>query len=400
MLSRLVEEVARLVDADAADFYVLEHERRTLRCAAVEGLPPDVVGFEFPADQGVAGEALARGRAVLATDYGTSIAAVGHPAYEGFRHAMVAPVTWGGEAHGVLGVGARPGARPFDERHLDVLEAFAGLAAVALRNAQAFEERSRQARVQRGFFRIASVLAEPLSLPATLEAVAQAAAEAHGGSSAAVLGAAPRRARARRRARACPRDLRESLAGAPVVDTTLGDAARGGRILAAGDLAADGRFDAAWRDLAVGAGVASALVIPVERRDAEQNGVVLVFFSEARRFADDDVALARQLAGAARGALERASLYEEERRARGLAQQLARTGSLLASELDPAAVLDEVVRRAPRPARRGGLRDPRRRGRRAGRSARSRGRAPRTSSACGRPPAGDSRARWRRPSCP
>jgi PAS domain S-box-containing protein len=74
---------------------------------------------------------------------------------------------------------------------------------------------------------------------------------------------------------------------------------------------------------------------------------VLVFFAAPRRFADDDVELAQHLGGAARGALERSALYEEERRARRLAQQLAHTGRLLAVELDPAGVLDEVVGQAP-----------------------------------------------------
>jgi two-component system phosphate regulon sensor histidine kinase PhoR len=40
-------------------------------------------------------------------------------------------------------------------------------------------------------------------------------------------------------------------------------------------------------------------------------------------------------------------LFEAERTSRSLAQQLARTGSVLATELDPAAVLDEVVEQAP-----------------------------------------------------
>src|SRR4029077_19868131 len=69
----------------------------------------------------------------------------------------------------------------------DVIGAFASLAALALRNAETYEERSRQARVQRGFSSIATVLGEPLSLTATLDAVAQAAAEALGGAFTAVL---------------------------------------------------------------------------------------------------------------------------------------------------------------------------------------------------------------------
>ena len=81
-------------------------------------------------------------------------------------------------------------------------------------------------------------------------------------------------------------------------------------------------------------------------RDAGR-GLVLIFFAEPRSFSDDDVELARHLADATRGALERSDLFEAERGARALAQQLTRTGRLLTSELDPAAVLDEVVQQAP-----------------------------------------------------
>src|SRR5207302_6765520 len=66
-----------------------------------------------------------------------------------------------------------------------------------------------------------------------------------------------------------------------------------------------------------------------------------------RSFSEDDLELARHLADATRGALERSELFEAERGARALAQQLTRTGRLLTSELDPAAVLDEVVQQAP-----------------------------------------------------
>jgi PAS domain S-box-containing protein len=95
------------------------------------------------------------------------------------------------------------------------------------------------------------------------------------------------------------------------------------------------------------AGYRSLLAAPVETPRDDDAALVLVFFPEERRFADDDLELARNLTGAARGALERSDLFEGERRARALAQQLARTSSLLAPELDPAALLDEVALRAP-----------------------------------------------------
>jgi PAS domain S-box-containing protein len=127
----------------------------------------------------------------------------------------------------------------------------------------------------------------------------------------------------------------------------LRSCARGKRVLAAPRISDDDRFDDDWRRVTRDSGHRSLLAVPVEAPRSEEGALVLVFFAEERHFADDDLELARNLAGAARGALERSELFEGERRARALAQQLARTGSLLATELDPGAVLDEVVRQAP-----------------------------------------------------
>ena len=123
---------------------------------------------------------------MIESAYGEISAPVPHPAYDGFTDVITAPMFWSDEVRGVLGVGRREGRR-FTARDADILEAFAGLASLALRNAEMFTQSARQARIQRGFYRIASVLGQSLSRAATLEAVAQAAAEALGGSSAAVL---------------------------------------------------------------------------------------------------------------------------------------------------------------------------------------------------------------------
>ena len=347
VLQRLVDEVAELLRAEAVDCYLVDPERGVLRCAAVHGLPEDIVGFEFPTEKGLAGRAIARGRSALADDYAQVSEPVPHPAYRGFRSAIVVPMRWSGEVKGVLGVGTTDRERRLTRTEADLLEAFASLAALALRNAESFEERSRQARVQRGFYRIASVLGEPISLEETLDAVAQAAADALGGSSAAVLMPGTD-------------DLR--LAGlhglpAPLVrflEQGLSDpadplrtCARRRRVLAAPRLGEDDRFDEEWRRVMQECGYTSLLAAPVETPRSEEGALVLVFFAEEHRFADDDLELARNLTGAARGALERSTLFEAERRQRALAQELARTSSLLAPELDPATVLEEIVQRAP-----------------------------------------------------
>jgi two-component system, NtrC family, sensor histidine kinase KinB len=347
VLQRLVVEVTELLDADAADCYLLDEDGKMLRCAAVNGLSTELLEYEFPRDLGLSGEALREGRSVLSNDYAAEDQAVPHPAYGGFTGAIVAPMTWSGEARGVLGVGTRQSERRFDESDAELLETFAGLASLAVRNAASFERSVRQARIQRGFYGIASALAEPLSQTATLDAVAQAATESLGGSAAAVL-----MPEGSGLALVASVELPEALAaplGRVVGETgsVLELCAAERRLLAAGDLADDDRFDEDWRRVAPEAGVAALLAIPVDPPRRERGGLVVVFFSEPRTFIDDDLELARRLAGAARGALERSELYESERTSRALSQQLARMGTLLASELDPAAVLEEVVQQAP-----------------------------------------------------
>lgn len=333
VLERLVQEVTKLLDADAADCYLVDAERGVLRCAAVHGFDAALVGFEFSPAHGLSGVALAQSGPVAAEDYGLISTPVPNPAYEGFARALVAPMVWAGETRGVLGVGIRDATRSFSDADVELLEAFASLASLALRNAESFAERSRQARVQRGFYRIATLLGEPLSLAETYDAAAQAAAEALGGDFAAVLMRAPA-GLALVGGHALPDAVR-----ALELPRALDAAALEGHMLAASRISDDERFDEKWRN----APFAALLAIPVA---GETPGLVLVFFVEERDLAREDLELAHQVAGAASGALDRSRLFEAERTARSLSQQLARTGSLLATELDPVAVLEAVVTEA------------------------------------------------------
>jgi PAS domain S-box-containing protein len=332
VLERLVGELTKLLRADAADCYLLDRERGVLRCAAVHGLDPRLVGFEFSPDRGVAAAAIRHSHPVATENVGLE-QPVPHDAYAGFSRVLVAPMAWAGETLGVIGVGLHEPERTFTDFDSELLETFASLAALALRNAESFEASERHARVQRGLYRIALLLGEPMSLAEAFDAAAQAAADAlgadfaavvvrHGGELQVVGGFE------------VPEEIR-SLA----LPRALLDAAGDEHVLAASGVASDERFEGPWRD----AGFASLLAIPVS---GEEPGLLLAFFRRAREFSRDDLELAQQVAAAARGALERSRLFEAERRARSLSQHLARTGSLLATELDPVAVAESVVQEA------------------------------------------------------
>ena len=247
------------------------------------------------------------------------------------------PVIAGSRTIGVLVVATRT-PRVFTNEELTQMQALAADAGLALTRASAGG--SEQARLERGFYRIAAVLSEPLSAEATLDAVAQAAGESLGGDSAAVLrmaGGALELAGAYE----LPDALRDFLASTGVDD--LAAAARAGKLLASRDLGGDSRFGPGFVTAATRAGCSSLLAVPLTQPRTDAGGLVLVFFDEEHVFADEQLELAGHVAGAARVALERSELYELERRSRALAQHLASAGRELAGELDPENVLDRLA---------------------------------------------------------
>ncbi|HWL32430.1 MAG TPA: GAF domain-containing protein, partial [Gaiellaceae bacterium] len=340
VIERLVEELRALVNADAADCWTLLPNGTELVCRAVLGLPEQEIGRTIPV-AGTIGDAITTGEPVLRRDFAETEQPPPTGSYAAFAEVMDAPIFSFGEIRGVLGVCSREPGR-FEESDLRLIEAFASLASIALRNAEAYEESTRQTQVERGFYRIAAVLSEPLSEQETLDAVAQAAAEALGGDSAAVLRSAGADLEL-----AGAYELSERLA-AHVSESAsaLSLCARGGKVLASRRLREDDRFGEGLGVAAAAADRGSLLAVPLQQPGGEGAGLVLVFFQGERAFDDEQLELAAQVTAAARGALERSDLYERERRSRYLAQRLALAGRDLAGELDPDIVLEETVRHA------------------------------------------------------
>jgi two-component system, OmpR family, phosphate regulon sensor histidine kinase PhoR len=344
VINRLVTEVVQLLGADAADCWIFDESRTMLECRAVLGVPERNVGRAVK-PEGTFLEVVSQGEPMLKRDFADSERPKPTEDYAVFAEVLVAPITWLGEVRGVLGVCSRDALR-FDESDLEVLDTFARLASLALHNAESFGERERQAQVERGFYRIAEVLGSTLSLTETLDALAQAACDALGGSSALVL--EPRGDRlALTGSHELPPAIREAFdPGLSDDSSPFGTSAQEERILASTALARDDRFAEDVRRLLTSEGYRSLLSVPVAGAHGTTNAVVVLFRDE-RTFSDNDLALARHLTGAARGALERAELFEGERRARTFSQRLAHIGGLLATKLDPAAAFAEVVHEAP-----------------------------------------------------
>jgi len=264
----------------------------------------------------------------------------------GSRAVLAVPIVIFDELIGVLALHRDTPGR-WDDEEIALTEAVAREIGLAVRVAQLLRENEQRMTQQGSLFRIAALLGQSLSLSDTLEALAQAANEALGGSFAAVL--MPRGGNLELAAAAAlPPVLAEALEGRVAESAAcLQIAAEERRALASPDVTRDDRFERLWVEQANAAGYRALLAVPAASPRAEHSGLVVVFFADERAFTDEDLELARHLGDAARGALERSELFEAERTARALSQQLARTGGVLATELDPAAVLEEVVQQAP-----------------------------------------------------
>jgi len=262
----------------------------------------------------------------------------------GSRAVLAVPMV-SEELIGVLAI-HRSAPGHWSQEDISLTETVAREIGLAVRVAGLLRENERRIAQQSAFFRIAEVLGQPLSLYETGRALAEAATDALGGACAAVL--LPRGESLELvDIPGLPDVLAGALAGGvPESAACLPAAAQEGRVLASPDVTEDDRFEAEWSQLAEAAGYRALLAIPAASPRTERAGLVLVFFAEERVFSDEDLELAAHLGNAARSALERSELFEAERTARALSQQLARTGGVLATELDPAAVLDEVVQQA------------------------------------------------------
>ncbi|MBC7462160.1 MAG: GAF domain-containing protein, partial [Thermoleophilia bacterium] len=297
--------------------------------------------------KGLAGRVVQSGVAQLTTDYEQEIGPDIHPVFQGVRRAVAVPVRWQGDLRGVISVADRDSSRVMGEREQSLLEAFADLASLALHNAEAYSNHSRQARIQAGFYRISQVLSASLSRQATLAALAQAATEVLDGDWAIVVGGdgdeedlhlegawlAPNQAEV---------DL--ELTGSFEESTaTLAMELR--RVVTSRHVMSDERLGPKWRALMGGVGVASQLAVPVQI-SGRHSATVVVCFNHQVRFGDEELVVANNLGTAATAALERSGLFENERRTRRLSEVLADVSALLAETLKAQTVLDRIVEQA------------------------------------------------------
>jgi diguanylate cyclase (GGDEF)-like protein len=141
ILLTLVYEAALAVDADMSGVYLGDAEKGAVATAGYS-VPEGWHGLHVAPGEGAAGQALVTGKPFVSSDYQRDVPS---PIMEQFKSALAVPMEWDGQMRGALSVGWTTRRRVHDE-DLRTLEAIAGLATVACRNAEAYEHVQHVAR--------------------------------------------------------------------------------------------------------------------------------------------------------------------------------------------------------------------------------------------------------------
>ncbi len=138
VLDTLAREASLAVDGAMAGVYLIDVDGNGLATAG-HNCPDEWFGYRLAPGEGIAGQVLATGQAVLTSAYEEDVTVPANIILPGVCSGVGVPMCWNGELRGALSVGFldRREVTPDD---LGVLEAIADLAVIACHNAEAYDD--------------------------------------------------------------------------------------------------------------------------------------------------------------------------------------------------------------------------------------------------------------------
>ncbi|HEV8672973.1 MAG TPA: GAF domain-containing protein [Methylomirabilota bacterium] len=331
--------VIRLVDRPAGGY----------RLAASGGVGVYPLPAVLPFGQGLAAVVATTRRPLLVSD---APADPRTPAYarDGLRRLPVfygTPIEAGEEVLGVLVLLCPTGAPPTDEEQ-EALRLFAGLAAVAIRNARLFAESEARRRTAEALAEVARVLAQAHDVAMVARRIVESVHTVLGIQSAALFRLDP--ATGDLIALAASGDVEAALGRNLVMSAGTGIsglAVRERRLVVTPNLLADPRLAMTpeFRARLEAAPFRAALGVPLLVEDRVV-GALVAADRPGRVFGDDEIRLTQSFADQAALALERAQLYDEANRGRREAEVIAEVARRLAASLELSSLLQRVVEAA------------------------------------------------------
>jgi PAS domain S-box-containing protein len=137
LLENVVVRACQLVGSPGGGLYLNELEKGQVRCVVSYQTPGNYVGLVLQHGEGVAGKIAQTGQPLNIPDYHTWSGRA--PAFEQekpFSSVLGVPLLWGGQVTGVIDLLNYEAGKTFNQSDLDLLNLFAGHAAIAIENAR------------------------------------------------------------------------------------------------------------------------------------------------------------------------------------------------------------------------------------------------------------------------
>ncbi len=346
---RIVASVVGLLRGRRAVLFRVDRTSGVLVCVAMagEGDREKWIGRTLAAGEGVAGRAVMEDRAIWTSNHFDD-RRITSPEWlreryreDGFGAVIALPLKAHAEIIGALALVDMPG-RIFTDTESRVLTTFTDLAALALGNAQLYEESAARRRRLASMVGVARKLTSRLDLSSVLKTVSEAASEIFEaevgfrlveGDELVRFGATPgaREVMVRERLK-----LGESISGR---------VAQTGEPIVTADTAADTRAIPEHQKAHRTGQTAALMCVPI-RGNARVLGTLNIYRERGRRFNDDDLDLAMSLAAQAGVALENARLYEDRATRLHVIEALLDIAQATSSVLELKPVLKIVAQRA------------------------------------------------------
>jgi signal transduction histidine kinase len=300
LLESILRNACALIGAEHGTIGLVDPARDVVRTAAGYRMPDGELGAEMPRGVGLAGLVLERGEPVVLERYGD----LPHPTRPEFAdHSVIGmPIRWDGRMIGFLGVGT--GTARLGPEQAELLGLFARPAAIAIANAQRYEDERERGDRMALVARVGRLITADLRLEELLQRAADAIHELLGFPNLAIPLIDPEQ----------PGTLVLMVKGGhykdripgeyriPITQGLMGEAARTRRTVLVNDVAADPRY----LPTPGGAPAGAELAVPIALGERVL-GVVNVERDEP--FCEEDAAILGIIADQLAVAIENARLY-------------------------------------------------------------------------------------------
>ena len=170
ILHKIVKSAIELLKVDGGSVALWDNRRQTYVNVIVDGLPESFIGKEFsPSSIGIVGEVLKRKGPVLYKDYEHHSNRMSELDSIHFKEVIGVPLIVRDMVIGVMAIGTIDPQRRFQQSEIDLLFAFGQQAAIAIGNAQLYEDSLAKIRQLTTLYEVGKKLSSTLDLDELLK---------------------------------------------------------------------------------------------------------------------------------------------------------------------------------------------------------------------------------------